>query len=91
LSISVEFVPLLSPQKKIETEAIEQSIVVNDMGRDLPVASPEYFIILKLKAGGTDGYELPSSFTDDLVDFYFEDLCNLVLLLNVLFAFFNII
>jgi hypothetical protein len=38
--------------KKYEAEAIEQSVIVDVWGRDIPVASPEYLIILKLKAGG---------------------------------------
>jgi len=38
--------------KKYEAEAVEQSVIVDVFGRYIPVASPEYLIILKIKAGG---------------------------------------
>lgn len=50
--IRADFVDIIVATKKYEAEAVEQSIAVNLAGRDIPVASPEFLIILKLKAGG---------------------------------------
>jgi len=50
--IRADSLDIIVATKKYEAEAIEQSIVVDVLGRDIPVASPEYLIILKLKAGG---------------------------------------
>jgi hypothetical protein len=50
--IRAEFLDIVIATKKFEAEAIEQSIAVNISGRSVPVASPEFLIILKLKAGG---------------------------------------
>jgi hypothetical protein len=50
--IRADALDIIVATKKYEAEAIEQSIAVNIAGRDIPVASPEYLIILKLKAGG---------------------------------------
>lgn len=55
--------------KKYEAEAVEQSIIVNIAGRDIPVASPEYLIIMKLKAGGPrDLLDIRELLTSNLVD-----------------------
>jgi Nucleotidyl transferase AbiEii toxin, Type IV TA system len=50
--IRADFLDIIVATKKYEAEAIEQSIIVNFAGKDIPVASPEFLIILKLKAGG---------------------------------------
>jgi hypothetical protein len=50
--IRADSLDIIVATKKYEAEAIEQSITVDVLGRDIPVASPEYLIILKLKAGG---------------------------------------
>lgn len=50
--IRADSLDIIVASKKYEAEAIEQSIIVDVLGRDIPVASPEYLIILKLKAGG---------------------------------------
>ncbi len=50
--IRADLLDIIVATKKYEAEAIEQSITVNIAGTDIPVASPEYLIILKLKAGG---------------------------------------
>jgi hypothetical protein len=50
--IRADALDIIVATKKYEAEAIEQSIAVNIAGRAIPVASPEYLIILKLKAGG---------------------------------------
>jgi len=50
--IRADSLDIIVATKKYEAEAIEQSIVVDVLGRDIPVASPEHLIILKLKAGG---------------------------------------
>jgi hypothetical protein len=55
--------------KKYEAEAIEQSITVSIAGKDIPVASPEYLIILKLKAGGPrDLLDVQELLASNLVD-----------------------
>jgi len=50
--IRADSLDIIVATKKYEAEAIEQSVIVDVLGRDIPVASPEYLIILKLKAGG---------------------------------------
>jgi len=50
-ALRADSLDIIVATKKYEAEAIEQSIVVDVLGRDIPVASPEYLIILKLKAG----------------------------------------
>ncbi len=50
--IRADCLDIIVATKKYEAEAIEQSISVRIAGKDVPVASPEYLIILKLKAGG---------------------------------------
>jgi hypothetical protein len=50
--IRADYLDIIVATKKFEAEAIEQSVIVDVLGRDIPVASPEYLIILKLKAGG---------------------------------------
>lgn len=50
--IRADFLDIIVATKKYEAEAVEQSIAVNIAGRDIPVASPEFLIIIKLKAGG---------------------------------------
>ncbi len=50
--IRADFLDIIVATKKYEAETIEQSISVNIAGMVIPVASPEYLIILKLKAGG---------------------------------------
>jgi hypothetical protein len=50
--IRADALDIIVATKKYEAEAVEQSIAVNIAGRDIPVASPEFLIILKLKAGG---------------------------------------
>lgn len=50
--IRADALDIIVATKKYEAEAIEQSIVVDVLGRDIPVASPEYLIILKFNAGG---------------------------------------
>jgi nucleotidyltransferase AbiEii toxin of type IV toxin-antitoxin system len=52
LLIRADSLDIIVATKKYEAEAIEQSIPVSIAGKDVPVASPEYLIILKLKAGG---------------------------------------
>jgi hypothetical protein len=50
--IRADSLDIIVATKKYEAEAVEQSIAVNIAGRDIPVASPEFLILLKLKAGG---------------------------------------
>ena len=52
LLIRADALDIIVATKKYEAETVEQSILTNLAGRDIPVASPEYLIILKLKAGG---------------------------------------
>lgn len=67
--IRADFLDIIVATKKYEAEAVAESIAVNVAGREIPVVSPEYLIILKLKAGGpqdlTDVRELLAS---NLVD-----------------------
>lgn len=67
--IRADSLDIIVATKKYEAEAIEQSIVVDVMGRYIPVASPEYLIILKLKAGGPrDILDVQEILAADLVD-----------------------
>jgi len=50
--IRADFLDIIVATKKYEAEAVVESIAVNIAGREIPVVSPEYLIILKLKAGG---------------------------------------
>lgn len=52
LLIRADALDIIVATKKYEAETVKQSILTNFAGRDIPVASPEYLIILKLKAGG---------------------------------------
>ena len=69
LLIRADFLDIIIATKKYEAEAVTSSVTVNIAGRDIPVAAPEYLVILKLKAGGpqdlTDVREILAS---DLVD-----------------------
>ena len=56
--IRADFLDIIIATKKYEAEAIEKSIAVDIAGKVIPVASPEYLIILKLKAGGPQDQEL---------------------------------
>jgi hypothetical protein len=67
--IRADSLDIIVATKKYETEAVEQSIAVNIGGRDIPVASPEYLIILKLKAGGPrDLLDVQELLASNLVD-----------------------
>lgn len=67
--IRADFLDIVVATKKYEAEAVEQSIAVNIAGRDIPVASPEYLIILKLKAGGPrDLLDVKELLATNLVD-----------------------
>lgn len=67
--IRADFLDIIVATKKYEAEAVEQSIAVNIAGRDIPVASPEFLIILKLKAGGPrDLLDVKELLAADLVD-----------------------
>lgn len=50
--IRADAVDLLIATKAYEAEAIRQSIAIDIAGKTVPVVSPEFLIILKLKAGG---------------------------------------
>lgn len=50
--IRADCLDIVVATKKYQAETVEHSISVNIAGKDIPVASPEYLIILKLKAGG---------------------------------------
>lgn len=50
--IRADFLDIIVATKKYEAEAVGESIAVNIAGKEIPVVSPEYLIILKLKAGG---------------------------------------
>jgi len=52
LLIRAEALDIIIVTKIYEAETVEHSIITPIAGRDVPVASPEYLIILKLKAGG---------------------------------------
>jgi hypothetical protein len=67
--IRADFLDIVIATKTYEAEAIEQSIAVNIAGRDIPVASPEFLIILKLKAGGPrDLLDVQEILASNLVD-----------------------
>jgi Nucleotidyl transferase AbiEii toxin, Type IV TA system len=67
--IRADFLDIIVATKKYEAETIEQSIIVSMAGRDIPVASPEYLIILKLKAGGPrDLLDVQELLASSLVD-----------------------
>jgi hypothetical protein len=67
--IRADFLDIIVATKKYEAEAVEQSIAVNIAGKDIPVASPEYLIILKLKAGGPrDLLDVRELLASNLVD-----------------------
>jgi len=51
--IRADLLDIIVATKKYEREAVVESIPVNLAGREIPVVSPEYLIILKLKAGGS--------------------------------------
>lgn len=50
--IRADFLDIIIATKKYEAEAVGESIAVNIAEKEIPVVSPEYLIILKLKAGG---------------------------------------
>lgn len=53
--IRADAVDILVAPRAYEAEAIRQSINVAVAGKTVPVASPEFLIVLKLKAGGPQG------------------------------------
>lgn len=50
--IRADAVDMIVVTKTYEAEAIRQSVGIAITGKSIPVVSPEYLIILKLKAGG---------------------------------------
>jgi hypothetical protein len=67
--IRADCLDIIVATKKYEAEAIRQSIAVSIAGRDIPVASPEFLIILKLKAGGPrDLLDVQELLASNLVD-----------------------
>ena len=50
--IRADFLDIIIATKTYQAEAVGESIAVNVAGKEIPVVSPEYLIILKLKAGG---------------------------------------
>jgi hypothetical protein len=50
--IRSDFLDIIIATKTYQAEAVGKSIAVNVAGKEIPVVSPEYLIILKLKAGG---------------------------------------
>jgi len=67
--IRADYLDIIVATKKYEAEAVAQSIAVNIAGRDIPVASPEFLIILKLKAGGPrDLLDVKELLASNLVD-----------------------
>ncbi|MFZ4855830.1 MAG: nucleotidyl transferase AbiEii/AbiGii toxin family protein [Desulfuromonadaceae bacterium] len=69
LLIRADSLDIIVATKKFEAETIEQSVVTQIAGRDIPVASPEYLIILKLKAGGPrDLLDVRELLASNLVD-----------------------
>lgn len=67
--IRADYLDVIVATKKYEVETIKQSITVNIAGRDIPVASPEFLIILKLKAGGPrDLLDVQELLASNLVD-----------------------
>lgn len=64
-----DFLDIVVATKKYEAEAVAESIAVNVGGREIPVVSPEYLIILKLKAGGPqDLADVRALLASNLVD-----------------------
>jgi hypothetical protein len=69
LLIRADSLDIIIATKKYEAETIEQSVVTHIAGRDIPVASPEYLIILKLKAGGPkDMLDVKELLASNLID-----------------------
>lgn len=69
LLIRADSLDIIVATKKYEAETIAQSISVTIGGRDIPIASPEYLIILKLKAGGPrDLLDVKELLASNLVD-----------------------
>lgn len=67
--IRADFLDIIVATKKYEAEAVAESIGVHIAGREIPVVSPEYLIILKLKAGGPqDLADVRALLTSNLVD-----------------------
>jgi hypothetical protein len=67
--IRADLLDIIVATKKYEVEAIEQSINVRIAGMDIPVASPEFLIILKQKAGGPrDLLDVKELMKSNLVD-----------------------
>ncbi len=67
--IRADFLDIIVATKKYEAEAVAESIPVNISGREIPVVSPEYLIILKLKAGGPqDLVDVREILASNLVD-----------------------
>lgn len=67
--IRADSLDIIVATKKYEAEAIEQSIAVTIAGKAIPVASPEFLIILKLKAGGPrDLLDVQELLASNLVD-----------------------
>lgn len=67
--IRADSLDIIVATKKYEAEAIEQSIPVTIAGKAIPVASPEFLIILKLKAGGPrDLLDVQELLASNLVD-----------------------
>jgi hypothetical protein len=67
--IRADFLDIIVATKKHEAEAVVESIAVNIAGKDIPVVSPEYLIILKLKAGGPqDMADVRELLASNLVD-----------------------
>lgn len=67
--IRADFLDIIVATKKYEAEAVGESIAVNIAGREIPVVSPEYLIILKLKAGGPqDLADVTELLSSNLVD-----------------------
>lgn len=50
--IRADLLDIIIATKRYEADAVEHSVAVELAGRDIPVVSPEYLVILKLKAGG---------------------------------------
>lgn len=69
LLIRADYLDIIIATKKYEAETVDKSITVEFAGRDIPVASPEYLIILKLKAGGPrDLLDVKELLASNLVD-----------------------
>lgn len=67
--IRADNLDIIIATKNYEAEAIRKSITVGFAGMDIPVASPEFLIILKLKAGGPrDLVDVRELLASDLID-----------------------